>query len=334
MQQLGQWPSTNGHTDTLVVTTFHNPPFTLVDPARPNHVTGYLADLMQVLAYAVGVSVVYDTDNAPGAFGLRREDGTFTGLVGKLVNKTAHVGLAPMIWSLRRQEAVDFMGKVPIAAGRRSFLVPGRPLVSMDNIGALLTPFDASVWICLVCGMLLATFLLRVTVTLTRPRSEEDDQTFGIVSSLLHIHACIVQQGWSSTPSRASSRVVTLAARVLGILIYVEYTAMLISMLTVVKTGPEVSSMEEFVARSDWSLLIRSGVAYTNDWKMSEEASLRILYERIQTGQQIKTLTPATVEQMFDPKTVTSFNRIQNAEYVPDWSDRRPVQSLVSKCHQ
>ncbi|XP_037089801.1 glutamate receptor ionotropic, delta-2-like [Pollicipes pollicipes] len=308
MHQMGRWANTTGHTDTLVVATFHDPPFTLVDPARPNHVTGYLADLMQVLAATIGVSVVYDTNNTPGDFGIRREDGTFTGLVGRLVSKSAHVGLAPMMWTLERQRVVDFVGKVPILIERTHFLVPGRPRANMNNIGSLLTPFDTNVWICLVCGMLLATVLLRVTVTLTRPQSQEDDQTFGIVSSLLHIYACIVQQGWSTTPCRISSRIVTLVTRLLGTMIYVEYTAVLISVMTVLKTSTEVNSVKDFVARSDWSLLIQPGVAYVSDWKTSKEDSLRILSERIHAGRNVKTLTPETMGQMFEPNTVTSFN--------------------------
>ncbi|XP_037089825.1 glutamate receptor 2-like [Pollicipes pollicipes] len=311
MQHLGQWPSTTNHTDTLVVATFHYPPYTLVDPARPNHVTGFLADLMQVLSAAIGVSVVYDTDNTPGDFGIQLENGTFTGLIGRLVSKTAHVGLAPMRWRHTRQQVVDFVGKVPIAIDKISFLVMGQPRTSMNDIGSLLTPFHTNVWLCLLGGMLLASVLLRVTVTFTRPYDLEDDRTFGIVSSLLHVYACVVQQGWSTTPCRASCRIVTLAARVLGILIYVEYSATLISVMTVLQTSTEVSSVDDFVDRSDWSLLIQPGVAYSSDWKTSKEASLRTLYERMQTGRQIKTLTPETMGQMFEPKTVTSFDRDQ-----------------------
>ena len=65
------------------------PPFTVVDPALPNVVSGYLKELVEILAEEVGVSLVYDTNNTVGDFGVQRPDGSFTGLVGRLVSKVS-----------------------------------------------------------------------------------------------------------------------------------------------------------------------------------------------------------------------------------------------------
>ena len=58
-----------------------------MDPEDSQNVTGYLADLMTVLSEEIGFSIVYDVNNTVGDFGVQRADGTFTGLVGRLVEK-------------------------------------------------------------------------------------------------------------------------------------------------------------------------------------------------------------------------------------------------------
>ena len=78
-----------------------------------------------------------------------------------------------------------------------------------------------------------------------------------------------VPQGWASTPSRASPWLVMMAARLMSFLIYVEYTATLVAVMTVLQTRTDVSSVQEFVQRSDWSILIMRAVAYSSDWKVS-----------------------------------------------------------------
>ncbi|KAF0287374.1 Glutamate receptor ionotropic, delta-2 [Amphibalanus amphitrite] len=149
LQQLGDWPTLNTDIDPLVVATFHNPPYTIVDPQDSQNVTGYLADLMSVLSEEIGFSIQYDINNTVGDFGVQRPDGTFSGLVGRLVDKKAHVGLAAMSWRRERQSVVDFVGKVPVAVEEINFYVPGRPQASMDEMESLLTPLDKNVWICL-----------------------------------------------------------------------------------------------------------------------------------------------------------------------------------------
>ena len=59
----------------------------------------------------------------------------------------AHVGLAAVSFRRERQTVVDFVGKIPVAVEEINFYVPGRPQASMDEMEALLTPFDKNVWI-------------------------------------------------------------------------------------------------------------------------------------------------------------------------------------------
>ncbi|KAF0288785.1 hypothetical protein FJT64_012813 [Amphibalanus amphitrite] len=193
MERLGPWPNTTGNAETLVVATFDYPPFTFVSPDQPGVVTGYLKELLEILADEVGVSLVYDTNNTVGDFGVQRP--------GRHVQRT-------------------------------------------------------------VVGMLLAAVLLRLTVSLARPRHPEEAGTFGVISSFLHVYACVVQQGWSSTPTRWSPWLVMMAARLMSYIVYVEYTATL-----------------EFVERSDWSLLMQRGVAYSSDWKVGERGYYQLRLE-------------------------------------------------------
>ncbi|XP_043228934.1 glutamate receptor ionotropic, delta-2-like [Amphibalanus amphitrite] len=313
MERLGPWSNTTGDAETLVVATFDYPPFTFVSPDQPGVVTGYLKELLEILAEEVGVSLVYDTNNTVGDFGVQRPDGTYSGLVGRLVNKTAHIALAPLTYRRTRRDVIDYIGHVPVATQRFDFLVPGQKRASLTNVHSLLKPFDIGVWICLVVGMLLAAVLLRLTVSLARPRHPEEAGTFGVISSFLHVYACVVQQGWSSTPTRWSPWLVMMAARLMSYIVYVEYTATLVAVMTVLQTRTEVGSVQEFVERSDWTLLMQRGVAYSSDWKTDPDPSLRKIAQRIKANEGMKLLTANTSYQMLDAKTVTSFDLKQGS---------------------
>ena len=52
-------------------------------------------------------------------------------------------------------------------------------------------------------------------------------------------------------------------------IVYVEYSATLVAVMTVLQTRTPVSSVQEFVERDDWSLLMQKGVAYSSDWRVS-----------------------------------------------------------------
>ena len=64
-------------------------------------------------------------------------------------------------------------------------------------VGGLIYPTLICLPVCraaAVVGVLVSAVLLRVTVSLTQPRHPGDNDTFGVISSLLHVYACVVQQ--------------------------------------------------------------------------------------------------------------------------------------------
>ena len=56
-----------------------------------------------------------------------------------------------------------------------------------------------------------------------------------------------------------------------GILISINYTANLISYLTVSRQEAPITSLEEFASRPDWTLAMEHGVGILADWAVRRE---------------------------------------------------------------
>ncbi|XP_043223548.1 glutamate receptor 3-like [Amphibalanus amphitrite] len=110
----------------------------------------------------------------------------------------------------------------------------------------------------------------------------------------------LVSQGWASTPRSLSGRTVTLSSWVLGMLIYFNYTANLISHLTVTTVGRPISSLREFSEQPGWLFSIEPGMGVLNDMAVTGRGHIRLdVATTARRSLQPRVLTYIDVRRMF-----------------------------------
>ena len=151
----------------------------------------------------------------------------------------------------------------------------------------LLRPFDAAVWWLLLACLLVTSALLRVSTRFNHATAESrhtvKDMSWG--TCLLFSFMSLVGQSWSCTPHSLAARTVTFFCWILGILICTNYTAILISQLTVTTVERPITTLREFSESPGWMLAIEPGYGVLNDWRRSRDVYERELYRRTVTGE-------------------------------------------------
>ncbi|XP_043245689.1 glutamate receptor ionotropic, kainate 4-like [Amphibalanus amphitrite] len=305
------------YTEELKIANFHDPPFLYVEKigeGRYNY-SGYLLDLWDVMCRELNVTYRM-LPPSPGGFGALLTNGTWTGMVGEVVSQRADVALSWLHYRRDRAAVLEYLDMVPVfSASYDFFLRAGErdaPQLSGDVFSSLLRPLHTNVWLLLLLSMLVLSVGLTLTVRLNRGRGETEStcRQFSLGSSVLAIFMTVTGQGWSVLPACLSARTVTISSWVLGILISINYTANLMSFLTVSRPEAPISSLDEFSARDDWTFAMESGVGIIGDWAKSASASERHLYRRVVTGERFLALngTPEVMARAARPNTLLYYN--------------------------
>ena len=283
-----------GEVQELVVTTMHDPPYTTINPQPDGsyNYSGYLYDLWETIAKELNIRFRM-VPLLKRDYGSLHENGTWSGMVGDLAYGRADVALNPLFMRPDRAAVLDYLDAYPVRAYVFKSYVRREqgeiPQLSMDLFSALLKPLHVSVWWTLLASVLLLSVVLWISEGFSRAEVKKGNTARDMTwpSSLLSCFMAIVGQGWASTPSSLSARVVTLSCWMLGIIITTSYTANLISHLTVGDVTSPITSLKEFLKRMDgrgWKLSTTPGHASINDWKVSSDPYERELYRRTVTG--------------------------------------------------
>ncbi|KAF0307221.1 Ionotropic receptor 25a [Amphibalanus amphitrite] len=180
-----------------------------------------------------------------------------------------------------RLSVLCFLDKVPCLTSITTFLVRRdtavTPSLSPAVFAGLLRPLGADVWWTLAAMLLALSLVLRLSLRFNSPRAEDGRlvRDMGWGSCLLAGAMTVVGQGWDRTPQSLAGRTVTIFGWMLGILIYINYTANLMSFLTTHTVKRPISSLREFVQQPDWSLALLHGSHVLNDLRTSTN-----VYER------------------------------------------------------
>ncbi|XP_043230335.1 glutamate receptor ionotropic, delta-1-like [Amphibalanus amphitrite] len=280
--------SGEGMTEPLRVVAFHDPPYISVVRQGDGsyHFDGYLMDLWHTIARELRLT--YRLVALPGGgYGSMDENGTWNGLIGELAYGRADVALT---WANLRQDraqAVDYLAAVPVDQYQNTFHVRqgtgAVPQITPGMFSSLLKPLHMNVWWSLLASMFVVSWVLRIALRYNHERAERRetvaDMTWG--TCFLSSFMSVVGQGWASTPDSLAARTATIFSWVLGILIYVNYTANLISYLTVTTVDKPISSLKEFSEQSGWKFALERGIGTLNDWKVSSSPYERELFRRV-----------------------------------------------------
>ena len=324
MQQLGAllsvrgewtWPGSEQEAGEatpageLRVTGIHDPPYLSILQRADGSFgySGYLSDLWEIIARELRLRYRIQP-LLDGGYGSQDENGTWTGLVGELVAGRADVALTWLIYRPDRAAVIDYIDAVPVDQDQYTFYVAkgpaAAPQLSPGVFRSLLQPLHWLVWWTVVGALLAVSAALYVTHRREEVRRAARHTTWG--ACLLASFMTVVNQSWESTPRSLAGRAVTLSSWVLGMLIYFNYTANLISHLTVTTVGRPISSLREFSEQDGWLFSIEPGMGVLNDWQASADAYERELHGRTVTGRGYVRLDVAsTAHRSVEPRVLT-----------------------------
>ncbi|KAF0287418.1 Glutamate receptor 4 [Amphibalanus amphitrite] len=271
----------------LRVVAINDSPYLSVQQRSDGSVTysGYLFQLWHIIAEELGLSYNISAPLTDG-YGSQTTNGTWTGVIGDLVYGRADLALNWLTATPERAAVVDFLDGVPCASALSTFLVRRdtavTPSLSPAVFAGLLRPLGADVWWTLAAMLLALSLVLRLSLRFNSARAEDGRlvRDMGWGSCLLAVVMTVLGQGWDRTPRSLAGRTVTIFGWMLGILIYINYTANLMSFLTVHTVSKPISSVREFVEQPDWTLAMHPGSQKLVELRSSKDTYERELYRR------------------------------------------------------
>ncbi|KAF0289713.1 Glutamate receptor 1 [Amphibalanus amphitrite] len=275
----------------LRVVAINDMPYISVEHRPDGSVTysGYLFQLWQIMAEELGISYQMVTP-LTNDYGSMSPNGTWTGVVGELVYGRADLGLNLLKFTPDRSAVIDYIDGLPMESWSPTFLVPrntaGTPRLSPAMFAGLLRPLGADVWWTLAAALLALSLVLRLSLRFNSARAEDDRlvRDMGWGSCLFAVAMAVARQGWDRTPQSLAGRTATIFGWATGILIYINYTANLMSFLAMHTVSKPISSIREFVQQPDWTLAMYTGVDKLNEFRTSSDPDERELYRRSVTG--------------------------------------------------
>ncbi|XP_043211999.1 glutamate receptor 2-like [Amphibalanus amphitrite] len=243
----------------LRVVAINDFPYISVEQRPDGSVTfsGYLFQLWQIIAEELGLSYEMAIPLVPG-YGSLSDNGTWMGMVGDLAYGRADLALATLVSTPARAAVVDFLDEVPCASATSTFLIRRdtavTPPLSSAVFAGLLRPLGADVWWTLAAALLALSLVLRLSLRFNSARAEDGRlvRDMGWGSCLLAVSMTVVGQGWDRTPQSLAGRIATIFSWFMGFLIYMNYTANLISFLTVETSAGDPAGALVAAARGSW----------------------------------------------------------------------------------
>lgn len=123
-------------------------PFIMRDENAPKGFKGYCIDLIDEIAKIVGFD--YDIKEVEdGKFGNMNEKGEWNGVVRKLIDKQADIGLGSMSVMAERETVIDFTVPYYDLVGITILMVqPSQP----SSLFKFLTVLETNVWLCILAA--------------------------------------------------------------------------------------------------------------------------------------------------------------------------------------
>ena len=166
-----------GESQELVVTTVHDPPYMVISRHRDGsfNFSGYLFDLWKTMARELDVRFrMMPLLNAD--YGTPYENGTWSGMVGKLAYGRADLAVAPIDFRSDRASVVDYIDAYPVHAITNKFYVPREmvqiPKVTASLFATLLMPLHVNVWWSLLAFLLVLSIVLWLTQRFSYERAQ------------------------------------------------------------------------------------------------------------------------------------------------------------------
>ncbi|XP_035668386.1 glutamate receptor ionotropic, kainate 1-like [Branchiostoma floridae] len=216
-----------------------------------------------------------------GTYGTLTENGTWTGLIGEVIEGRADVAFAPVTISSEREQVVDFTNPfMDLGAG----LLLKKPVTEGTNVFAFLEPFRSTVWFSILGAIFGVAILLYVTSKL-RYRCNvgkddyDNDAKFNFTNSLWLTYWSIVRKGGEPAPRSLPSRILAGAWWFFTLIVISTYTANLTAFLTVKRLVSPIKSIDDLAGQTAIQYSVTEGTFLYSFFKSQEGTGS--VYERM-----------------------------------------------------
>ncbi|XP_053673131.1 ionotropic receptor 25a [Anopheles nili] len=225
-------------------------PFIMRDLTAPKGFKGYCIDLLNKIAEIVEFDYeIREVED--GKFGNMNENGEWNGIVRKLIDKQADIGLGSMSVMAERETVIDFTVPYYDLVGISIMMqLPSTP----SSLFKFLTVLETNVWLCILAAYFFTSFLMWIfdryspySYQNNREKYKNDDEKreFNIKECLWFCMTSLTPQGGGEAPKNLSGRLVAATWWLFGFIIIASYTANLAAFLTVSRLDTPVESLDD-----------------------------------------------------------------------------------------
>uniref|UniRef100_A0A8C8SMX3 Glutamate receptor n=1 Tax=Pelusios castaneus TaxID=367368 RepID=A0A8C8SMX3_9SAUR len=249
---------------TLIVTTILENPYVMRRAAGQaaggsgEQYEGFCVDVLRELAdilkFRFHIRLVED-----GLYGAPEANGSWTGMVGELINRKADLAVAAFTITAEREKVIDFS---------KPFMTLGISILYRVHLGrkpgyfSFLDPFSPAVWLFMLLAYLAVSCVLFLAARLSpyewynphpclRERPHVLENQYTLANSLWFPVGGFMQQGSEITPRALSTRCVSGVWWAFTLIIISSYTANLAAFLTVQRMEVPVESADDLADQTN-----------------------------------------------------------------------------------
>ncbi|XP_036423012.1 glutamate receptor ionotropic, kainate 5 [Colossoma macropomum] len=248
---------------TLIVTTILEDPYVMrkenyQDFVGNDQYEGFCVDMLRelsdILKFSFKIKLVDD-----GLYGAPEPNGSWTGMVGELINRKADLAVAGFTITSEREKVIDFS---------KPFMTLGISILYRVHIGrkpgyfSFLDPFSPAVWLFMLLAYLAVSCVLFLAARLSpyewynphpclRERRDLLENQYTLGNSLWFPVGGFMQQGSEIMPRALSTRCVSGVWWAFTLIIISSYTANLAAFLTVQRMEVPIESADDLADQTN-----------------------------------------------------------------------------------
>uniref|UniRef100_H3CII8 Glutamate receptor n=1 Tax=Tetraodon nigroviridis TaxID=99883 RepID=H3CII8_TETNG len=302
---------------TLTVTTILENPYVMrksnyLDLQGNDQYEGFCVDMLRELAdilkFSFKIKLVDD-----GLYGAPEPNGSWTGMVGELINRKADLAVAGFTITSEREKVIDFS---------KPFMTLGISILYRVHLGrkpgyfSFLDPFSPAVWLFMLLAYLAVSCVLFLAARLSpyewynphpclRERRDILENQYTLGNSLWFPVGGFMQQGSEIMPRALSTRCVSGVWWAFTLIIISSYTANLAAFLTVQRMEAPIESPDDLADQTN----IQYGTIHGGS------TMTFFMNSRYQTYQRMWTYMYSKQPSVFVKSTEEGIARVLNSRY-------------------
>ncbi|PNF32646.1 hypothetical protein B7P43_G15054 [Cryptotermes secundus] len=265
------WPSQgfyqrrNNLQGHVIRATYKSEPITVnvVKEANGSYKTeGYFGQIWGIMADLVNATPVYQ---AATSYGSKSGNGSWSGMVALVSSGEADIGIGDFTATAERSHVVEFIDTVEFS--RQVIWIYIKVFIKIPNSSDMVwnsyvAPFSYGLWLAVaISGCALCVCL---TITNFSHDGQKEKQSLMVSETVFYIFGCLCQQGQREAVNRTAGRIVTLTAYVMSLVIFVGYSASLISSLAVQPRNLPFRDLQGLLYDGSYSLGVLQNSSFLN----------------------------------------------------------------------